>query len=179
MKLTFILASLFLSSVCFADLSKTLLFSMNTIYIDRDYTENGVQFQDKATDTDLRLTRVEKKWSYGAIYSMSSSDDSTNQSRSSYGLSAGYYSDRDFYLNFHYFLSSKRGLGTGSEYNKGSGYEIDLGFLSKVTSSFYVGLCLAMKNFNYTNQNLNGINTEVDVSHKELLPMFTFAVAFQ
>lgn len=166
-----------ISSYAFADLSKTTVFSLNTIYLDRDYTDNGVSSQSKITDTDLRLMKVEKKWSYGAIYSMSS-NDSSDSNRSSYGLSAGYYSEKDFYLNAHYFLSSKYKFGSNNEYSKGSGYEIDLGFLTKITSSFYVGLMMAHKNFSYTEQNVNGISQEVSANHKELIPMFTFAVVF-
>ena len=81
------------SSSAFADLSKTTVFSLNTIYLDRDYTDNGVSSQSKITDTDLRLMKVEKKWSYGAIYSMSS-NDSSDSNRSSYGLSVVLYLDQ-------------------------------------------------------------------------------------
>lgn len=157
-----------------ADLFKSTLFSLNTIYLDRDYNNNGSVSQDKITDTDLRLMRIEKNWSYGVIYSLSS-NDSSNANRASYGLSVGYYSEKDFYLNYHYFYSSKYEFGS-SEYSKGSGYEFDLGFLSKVTSSFYVGLMFAIKNFSYSEQSNAGVTSGVSVTHKEVLPMFTFAV---
>lgn len=161
------------SAVAQADLSKSTLFSLNTIYLDRDYNDNGVVYQDKITDTDLRLMRIEKQWSYGAIYSLSS-NDSSDASRASYGLSVGYYSEKDFYLNYHYFYSSKYNF-SGGEY-KGTGYEFDLGFLSKVTSSFYVGIMFAIKNFNYTELSNNGVTTSINATQKEVIPMFTFAV---
>lgn len=158
-----------------ADLFKSTLFSLNTIYLDRDYNDNGVSSQSKITDTDMRLMRIEKQWAYGLIYSMSS-NDASDANRASYGISIGYYSEKDFYLNYHYFLSSKYSFGGGNEYSKGSGYEIDLGFLSKVTSSFYVGLLMGIKNFNYTELNIGGNATAVTSTHKEVIPMFTFAV---
>lgn len=171
------------STVASADLSRSTLFSLNTIYLDREYIDNNVTTKSKITDTDLRLMRVEKQWAYGVIYSQSASD-SSDASRSSYGLSAGYYSDKDFYINLHYFLSSKYTMGN-TEYSKGSGYELDLGFVSKITSSFYAGLMFGRKEFKYsestTNLGLPGSSTTANTSstHRELIPMFTFAVVFQ
>jgi hypothetical protein len=173
--LTVLFISLFISQLASADLFRSTVISMNTIYLDRDYNNNGTLSQDKITDTDFRLMRVEKHWAYGAIYSQSASDAS-DASRRSYGLSVGYYSERDFYLNYHYYFSTKYGF-PGTEYTKGSGYEIDLGFLSKVTSSFYVGLVFAIKNFSYTEQQSGGSTTSVNVSQKEVMPMFTFAIS--
>lgn len=173
------IASFFIVSVVVnvasADMFRSTLFSLNTIYLDRDYADNGVKSQSKATDTDLRLMRIEKYWSYGAIYSLSSSDAS-DSNRTSMGLSVGYYSEKDFYLNYHYFFSSKYAFGNSSEYSKGNGYEFDIGFLSKVTSSFYVGIVMAIKNFNYTESSVGGSVSSISASHKEVIPMFTFAV---
>ncbi len=171
--LSFLLSA---SAAC-ADLFKSTLVSLNTIYVSRDYDDNGVKSTSKQTDTDFRLTRIEKGWSYGVVYALSS-NDSSSSSRTSYGLSAGLFSEKDFYLNVNYFLSSKYNLGFGTEYTKGSGYEIDLGFLSKVTSSFYVGLALAIKNFTYSEQTSFLGTTSISATHKDVMPMFTFAVSF-
>lgn len=160
-----------------ADLSRSTVFSLNTIYIDRDYNDNGVTSKSKQTDTDLRLTRVEKNWSYGAIYALSS-NDSSDANRTSYGLSVGYYSEKDFYMNFNYFLSSKYSFNGSNEYSKGNGYEVDLGFLTKVTSSFYAGILIGIKNFSYSEQKIGGVTSDASVTHREVLPMFTFAVDF-
>ncbi len=157
---------------------KSTLFSLNTIYLDRDYDDSGVKSKSKQTDTDFRLTRIEKHWSYGAIYSMSA-NDSSSASRSSLGLSIGYFSEKDFFMNLNYYLSSKYQLGNGSEYSKGSGYEFDVGFLSKITSSFYVGLLVALKNFNYSEiSTSNGPTTSISATHKEVVPMFSFGFNF-
>lgn len=177
MKYLFLIISLFFSPLAQAEMFKSTIFSLNTIYLDRDYDDNGVKSTDKQTDTDFRVMRVEKYWSYGLIYSLSS-NDSSDAGRKSYGLSAGYYSQKDFYMNAHYFLSSEYKLGGGTEYTKGSGYEFDVGFLSKVTSSFYVGLLVALKNFSYSEQTNGGVTSSATVSHKEVVPMFSFAVNF-
>lgn len=175
MKTIIIFLSFFTVNVASADMFRSTLFSLNTIYMDRDYDDSGVKSKSTATDTDLRLMRIEKYWSYGGIYSLSSNDSSTS-SRTSVGLSVGYYSEKDFYLNLHYFLSSKYSFGGASEYTKGNGYEFDVGFLSKVTSSFYVGIVMAIKNFNYSELTIAGNTSAVNSSHREVIPMFTFAI---
>ena len=174
---------LFVSVAAQADLSRSTLFSLNTILLDREYIDNNVTTKSKITDTDLRLMRIEKQWAYGVIYSQSASDSSA-ASRSSYGISAGYYSDKDFYINLHYFLNSKYTAGN-TDYSKGSGYELDLGFVSKITSSFYAGLMFGRKEFKYSESTTNlgfpgGTTTsQTSSTHRELIPMFTFAVVFQ
>lgn len=178
MKNVFLLILMTISSLsASADLSRSTIFSLNTIYIDRDYNNNGVTSKSKQTDTDLRLTRVEKNWSYGAIYALSS-NDSSDANRTSCGLSVGYYSEKDFYMNLNYFLSSKYSFNGSSEYSKGSGYEVDLGFLTKITASFYAGILIGIKNFSYSEQRIGGVTSDVSVTHREVLPMFTFAVNF-
>ncbi len=175
----FILASMvtFISPAR-ADLSNTTLLSLDVMYLDREYEDSGTQTKSKQTDLDLKITRVVKAWSYGAIY-VTNSSDPAQSSRTSYGLSGGYFSDKDFYINFHYFLSSKYNLGPGAQYSKGTGYGIDLGFLTKITSSFLAGLMLSQRNYSYTEVSAGGVSASTSATHKELIPMFTLAVAFQ
>lgn len=179
-QLTVAFIAIFLAaSAAQADMFRSTLFQLNTIYLDRDYDDNGVKSKSKQTDTDFRLMRIEKYWAYGAIYSLSS-NDSSDASRNSFGLSLGYYSEKDFYMNLHYFLTSKynNNGGGGTEYSKGNGYEFDVGFLSKVTSSFYVGLLVALKSFTYTEQTAGGVTSKISATHKEVIPMFSFAINF-
>ncbi len=177
MKYNFLFLILTFSNVTKADMFKSTLFSLNTIYLDRDYDDNGTKTKTKETDTDFRLMRIEKYWAYGALYSMSA-NDASDAGRSSYGVSAGYYSEKDFYMNLHYYISSKYKIGSNIEYTKGNGYEFDVGFLSKVTSSFYVGLLVALKDFSYSEQTSGGLKTNISATHKEVIPMFSFAVSF-
>jgi hypothetical protein len=176
MKYMFLMGLLIFSNTTKADMFKSTLFSLNTIYLDRDYDDNGFKTKSKQTDTDFRIIRIEKYWSYGAIYSLSA-NDASDAGRSSYGLSLGYFSEKDFYMNLHYFVSSKYRTG-GVDYTKGNGYEFDVGFLSKVTSSFYVGLLVALKNFSYTEQTVAGLKSSITSNHKEVIPMFSFGVNF-
>jgi hypothetical protein len=50
--------------------------------------------------------------------------------------------------------------------------------LQKITSSFYVGLLVALKNFTYTEQTSGSVTSSANATHKEVIPMFTFAVDF-
>ncbi len=161
-----------------ADLSNTYLFTLNTIYLDRDYSDNGLKFKYKTTDTDIRLGRVFRQAYAGIIYSQSA-NDSTNANRTSYGLSGGYFSDRDIYIEAHYFFNSKYDHGGGVVDGGGSGFEIDLGGLFRFTSSFYLGLLMAYKAFSYTERSTSGISAATSVSHRELMPLFTVGFALQ
>lgn len=180
---TLVYAFLLLCTVVFAspahaDLSNTYLFTLNTIYLDRDYTDNGAKLKYKTTDTDIRLGRVFRQAYAGLIYSQSA-NDSTDANRTSYGLSGGYFSDRDIYIEAHYFLTSKYDHGGGVIDEKGSGFEIDLGGLFRFTSSFYLGLLMAYKTFSYSQRTTNGISAGTSVSHRELMPLFTVGFALQ
>lgn len=162
----------------YADLSNTVLVTLNTIYLDRDYSDNGIKSQSKTTDTDIRFGKVFKQYYAGIIYSQSS-NDSSDANRTSYGLSTGYYSDKDLYIAAHYFFASKFDRGGGVVDGKGSGFEIDLGGLFKFTSSFYMGLLMAYKTFSYSERTTLGVTAPASVSHKELMPLFTVGFAFQ
>ena len=166
------------ASYCKADLNNTYLFTLNTIYLDRDYTDNGVKLKVKTTDTDLRLGKVFRSYYAGLIYSQSANDSSAS-SRTSYGVSGGYYSDRDLYMVAHYYLSSTYDQGGGVIDQKGSGFEIDLGGLFRFTSSFYLGLLVAYKSFSYSERNSNGVTSSTSVAHREIIPMFTVGFALQ
>ena len=168
----------FLGAPARADLSNTNLFTLNTIYLDRDYTDNGVKYKYKTTDTDIRLGHVFRQAYAGIIYSQSA-NDSTDSNRTSYGLSGGYFSDRDLYIQVHYFLTSKYDHGGGIVDDKGTGYEIDLGGLFRFTSSFYLGLLMAYKSFSYTQRTINGVSAGTSVAHRELMPLFTVGFALQ
>ncbi len=167
-----------LNSVARADLTDTVLVTLNTIYLNRDYTDNGVKSQAKSTDTDIRLGKVFKKYYAGIIYSQSA-NDSSDSNRTSYGISTGYFSEKDLYIAAHYFFSSKLDHGGGIVDSKGSGFEIDLGGLFKFTSSFYLGLMMAYKTFSYSERTTLGTTASTSVTHRELLPLFTIGFAFQ
>lgn len=182
MRYTVSLFCLLLTAFCtlraHADLSNTYLFTLNTIYLDRDYSDNGVKLKYKTTDTDLRLGRVFRQAYAGVIYSQSA-NDSTAANRTSYGISGGYFSDRDIYIEASYFLTSKYDHGGGIVDEKGSGFEIDLGGLFRFTSSFYLGLLMAYKSFSYSQRTTNGIPADTSVAHRELMPLFTVGFALQ
>ena len=161
-----------------ADLNNTYLFTINTIYLDRDYSDNGVKLKYKTTDTDIRLGKVFRQYYAGVIYSQSS-NDSLSSNRVSYGVSGGYYSERDLYLVAHYYLNSTFDQGGGVIDQKGSGFEFDLGGLFRFTSSFYLGLMMAYKSFSYSERQIGGVTSSTSVAHRELMPLFTVGFALQ
>ncbi len=175
---TLLVLTVFFGLKAHADLSNTYLFTLNTIYLDRNYSDNGTKFKYKTTDTDIRLGKVFRQAYAGIIYSQSANDSITSN-RTSYGISAGYFSDRDLYLQGHYYFSSNYDHGGGIVDQKGSGIEIDLGGLFRFTSSLYLGLLMAYKAFSYAERSTNGVTTGTSVAHRELMPLFTVGFALQ
>lgn len=172
------LSAVLMSSPAHADLNNTYLFTLNTIYIDRDTTDNGIKTKSKTTDTDIRLGKVFRSYYAGLIYSQSANDAAVSN-RTSYGLSGGYYSERDLYMVAHYFFSSKNSLNGGFSEDRGTGFEIDLGGLFRFTSSFYLGLIMAYKTFSYNDRTINSVSSSTSVSSHELMPLFTVGFALQ
>ncbi len=161
----------------YADLNNTFLFTLNTIYITRDYNDNGIKSSYKTTDTDIRLGKVFRSYYAGLLYSQSA-NDSNAASRTSYGLSGGYFSEKDIYMVANYFFSSKNSQ-SGVFEDKGTGFEIDLGGLFRFTSSFYLGLMMAYRSFSYTDRTISGVSAGTSAQNRELVPMFTIGFALQ
>jgi len=168
------LALLLFSGLAKADLSNTTLFQANMMYIDRNFSNGTTSTSYKTQDIDLRLGRVFKKV-YAGVVSSQTSYDLLTANRSSVGLSVGYFSDRDIYLMLHYFLSSKYQESSIFNYQKGSGTQVDLGGLFKFSSSFLGGILFSYKSMTYSELVSNNVTSTVNISHREMLPMFTLA----
>lgn len=82
----------------------------------------------------------------GALYSTrSDKSGSTTTTGSAMGPSIGFIGDSGFNIIATYILSS-----TDGDYKKGSGYQIDLGWRSFLSSSFYLGTKLSVRSIKYT-----------------------------
>ncbi len=171
-----LLMTLFFSCIVKADLSNTTLFKANIMYVDRSFSNGTTSTSYKTQDLDLRLGRVFKKV-YAGIISSQSNYDLLTANRSSLGVSLGYFSDKDVYLMVHYFVSSKYQEFSTLNYQKGSGTQVDLGGLFKLSSSFLAGMLFSYKSLTYSELVTNGVSTTVNLSHREMLPMFTLAVS--
>lgn len=96
----------------------------------------------------------------GALYSTSNDKTtgasvSTTTSGSATGASLGYIFDSGVFLTATYLLSA-----TYDDYKKGTGYQIDLGWRSFLSSSFFVGAKLATRSIKYTeNETISGFNS--------------------
>lgn len=108
----------------------------------------------------------------GAMYSTKNDKSlSTSTNGSAMGASIGYVFDSGVHLTGTYFLSA-----TDGEYKKGSGYEIDLGWRSFISSSFFVGAKLAMRSLKYTeNETIPGFES---VTSTTTLPYISLGFGF-
>lgn len=108
----------------------------------------------------------------GAMYSTKNDKSlSTSTNGSATGVSIGYVFDSGVHLTGTYFLTA-----TDENYKKGSGYEIDLGWRSFISSSFFVGAKLAMRSLKYTeNATILGFQS---VTSTTTLPYISFGFGF-
>ncbi len=81
----------------------------------------------------------------GALYSTRSDKATDTTTGSAMGVSFGFIGDSGFNIIATYFLSA-----TDGDYKKGSGYQIDLGWRHFLSSSFYLGTKVAVRNLKYT-----------------------------
>lgn len=80
---------------------------------------------------------------------------STSTNGSAAGASVGYVFDNGVHISGSYLLNA-----VDDEYKKGSGYQIDLGWRSFLSDSFFVGAKLAYRSIKYTeNQTLAGFTS--------------------
>ncbi|MBL7543047.1 MAG: hypothetical protein JNL11_04485 [Bdellovibrionaceae bacterium] len=96
---------------------------------------------------------------------------STSTSGNALGAMAGYVFDNGIHLTGSYFLSA-----TDDEYKKGSGYEVDIGWRSFVSNSFFVGAKMAYRSIKYTE--LQGSPGFESQTHTTTLPYISLGFGF-
>lgn len=129
----------------------------------------GATARSANTIYDLKGGYVTSKGLFlGGLYT-SRNDDLTGAASSGgsqVGASVGYYGSSGIHFVGHYILSST--LGT---YEKGSGVQADFGYLSSVTSNFFIGVDLSYRSISYKDQ--SGISMANSYNRTELFPMLS------
>jgi hypothetical protein len=87
------------------------------------------------------------------------------------GLSAGYFGTNGLYLRLHYYLSAQY-----DDYKKGSGTQLELGYMGRVASSFLLGVQLAQQSLTFTENDTIATFEKYTIS--DLRPMFTMGFIF-
>lgn len=177
-KIILLLSSLFLSQTLLAknigkEADNTFLLGLSAFYYSAN-TDDGT-FSGRSTNTiyDLKAGYVTSKGLFGGLLYTLRNDDLAGMNASDgsqLGASIGYYGSSGIHFVGHYIFSAKLG-GFAGAYDKGRGVQADFGYLSSVTSNFFIGVDLSYRSISYKEQ--NGIALANDHKRTELFPMLS------
>ena len=111
----------------------------------------------------------------GGIYDSETEDyGASEQERTSYGVSFGYFGDSIAVVG-SYYISSELSTGGASNY-EGTGFKVYLSYFFSLTQSVGLGPMLTYKSFTYTELGGNSLST--DREETKIDPMIAFSVKF-
>ncbi len=129
-----------------------------TSYITQEfsYTINGSEKVSKETRTpsDIKFGyEMSNNIFLGLIYhsgitTISSSETTTKYKRTGYGPAIGYHMSK-YFIHGSYFMSLENDRDNETIFKKGSGFQIDFGWLFKIGSNFSITPELSYRSFSY------------------------------
>ncbi len=177
-KTILLLTTLLLSQTTLAknigkDGDNTFLLGLSAFYYSANSDDGTNTSRSTNTIYDLKAGYVTSKGLFGGILYTTRNDDLagiTATGGSQLGASVGYYGSSGIHFVAHYILNAKLG-GFGGAYEKGSGIQADFGYLSSVTSNFFIGVDLSYRSLSYKEQ--NGFQLANSYKRSELFPMLS------
>ncbi|MBY0555011.1 hypothetical protein K2P97_10820 [bacterium] len=149
-----------------------VLFDVAVYYGQTEATANPValnQWQYTTSIYDIKLGYVMDNSVYlGADYTTRSDNQvyTSNTSGNSTGLGTGYFFDSGFNLRAYYKFGETYG-----NYSDGTGYQADLGYMVNMTSNFFLGFVISVRQTTFKS---NGTITGFDFwTRKETYPFLT------
>ena len=137
------------------------LFDVGIYYGQTEATANpvaGNSWQNTTAIYDIKLGYITEDSLYFGADFTSRSDNQisvTSVSGSSAGVGVGYFSDGGFNIRAYYKFSDVYG-----DYQDGSGFQADLGYMLNPTSNFFIGLAVSVRQSTYkTNNMIAGFNS--------------------
>ncbi|MEN0057342.1 MAG: hypothetical protein AAGB31_00800 [Bdellovibrio sp.] len=169
-----ICAGLFIGTMAQARTSSGVLFTGNVyMYNTTEEHTPGSKVDTKSSIYDLKLGYLNGDGLYlGGLYTLRNHDSgSTSEDGKALGLSLGYIGANSFFIKGHYIVSADKG-----NYKEGSGYQVDLGYITNITGSFLVGVELTYRSIEYKkNDSISGFDK---MKKEELFPMLTVGLLF-
>lgn len=180
-------AASMISGTAFAKGGAGILVSLNTMYSDSktESTTSGITSTAKANsmNTDLNLGYQMMSGLYlGLLYvTESGTSGSTKSSVSGYGPSIGYMASNGFFIHGHYIMSAELDddTSTTTKFKKGTGPQVDFGYMMPISSSANIGLQLTYKDVKYASY-YNGTAdvTTTTLKATEMYPKIRFGFMF-
>ena len=138
-----------------------ILFDVGIYYGQTEVIANfvaGNSWQNTTAIYDIKLGYITEDSLYFGADFTSRSDNQisvTSVSGSSAGVGVGYFSDGGFNIRAYYKFSDVYG-----DYQDGSGFQADLGYMLNPTSNFFIGLAVSVRQSTYkTNNMIAGFNS--------------------
>lgn len=155
------------------DGDNTAILGLSTFYYSSSSESGGVSTTSTNTIYDLKGGYVTSKGLFlGLLYTMRDDNlpGAVATGGTQLGASVGYYGSSGIHFVGHYITSAKLG-GNPSAYEKGSGIQADFGYLSSVTSNFFIGVDLSYRSITYKDQ--GGVTLTNSYKRTELFPMLS------
>jgi hypothetical protein len=131
--------------------SGAFLLSTNVGFSGEESTEGNSESKSMVTHGDVNLGYIFSSGIYlGAFYgSKNQETDTTKPKGSHYGATVGLISG-GWFLNAHYLTSGKWGETSGNtNWDDGTGAQVDLGYMMRVTGPLFLGLHLTYRSITY------------------------------
>jgi uncharacterized protein YjbI with pentapeptide repeats len=177
-KLFLLTVSLLCSQISLAknigkDGDNTFILGLSAFYYSANNSDATGSSHSTNTIYDLKGGYVTSKGLFIGGLLTSRNDDlggAASTGGSQTGASVGYYGSSGIHFVGHYIFSAKLG-GFAGAYEQGSGLQADFGYLSAVTSNFFIGVDLSYRNLTY--KELNGAKLPSNFTRTELFPMLS------
>ncbi len=155
------------------DGEKTFILGLSAFYYSANNNDGVNTTQATNTIYDIKGGYVTNKGLFvGGIFTSRTDDfgGTVSAGGSQMGASVGYYGSSGIHFVGHYIFSASLGGGAGP-YSQGSGIQADFGYLSSVTSNFFIGVDLSYRSISY--RELGGVALPSSFTRTELFPMLS------
>ena len=178
-KILFLSAILFSSSVSIAAGGDTVLFGVSFLKFDQETEGPDVGTGEESnTFYDVKLGFAASGLYLGGIYSVAGSETNSSETkRTGLGATLGFHGDV-FFLDLSYFFQAEHEAGAVL-LGEGKGYAADFGINYPLTRNFYLGLQMSYKSFTFKNKEVAGVTTTPENKIvSELYPMINLGMMF-
>lgn len=154
--------------------SSGLILTANAyMYNSSTETTPGSNVETTSSIYDLKVGYLMGNGLYlGGIYTIRRSESNNVETDGkAAGASLGYVASSGMFIQGHYLAMADVG-----SYKEGSGYQVDLGYLSNVTGPLLIGVELTYRSMNYKEDDNNASVTKVIKT--ELMPLLTLGFVF-